>query len=87
MARASREGTSITVAGRFFLRFDSRLSAPVGSVWKDVHLALPKSIPPGKYRDVFTGLVCGTHRHAGRTVLLLADVFSHLPVSLLEHVP
>lgn len=85
-ARTSSGRSAITVASRFFLGLGGRLQAPVGSAWKDVNLPLPKRLSPGRYRDVFTGTIHTAQPHGAGASLSVADVLSHLPVSLLESV-
>jgi (1->4)-alpha-D-glucan 1-alpha-D-glucosylmutase len=84
-ARVGERATSLTVAGRFFAVL-SGAARPVGeAVWGQTRLSLPPSLPPGAYRDALSGgRVTAEDDGAGHRFLRLGDVFTTLPIAILE---
>jgi (1->4)-alpha-D-glucan 1-alpha-D-glucosylmutase len=83
-SRRLRDKAVIAVASRFFMRLTDQL--PVGEeVWGDTAIAIPAGLD-GCYRDLFTG--CRICAQAGQeqSKMRLAEVFSDLPIALLERV-
>jgi (1->4)-alpha-D-glucan 1-alpha-D-glucosylmutase len=80
-ARRSGDKTAIVVASRFFTRLGNLTHLPIGSdVWGNTSIVLPDELN-GFFRDRFTGrTVCPQDDNS----LNLAEVFSHLPIALLE---
>ncbi|HEX5085157.1 MAG TPA: malto-oligosyltrehalose synthase [Blastocatellia bacterium] len=86
-ARILKEQIAVIVTGRFFTRLGDLNRPPVGSeVWGDSSVALDYSQAAGLYREVFTGRLIRAERKGDGADLPLAQVFSHLPVALLEWV-
>ena len=84
-ARALETRKVLVVTGRFFTRLMNDGQLPVGIVWEGNSLALSGELS-GCYRDALTQ---GQHYTVSREdgcELPLAEVFSHLPVALLERV-
>jgi len=85
-SRTQGHRAAVVVVGRLFLALGADDgTSPVGErVWGDTRIHLDGAAGPGHYRDAFTG----TELHAsGQGVLDLAQVFSALPVALLERTP
>jgi maltooligosyltrehalose synthase len=62
-------------------------SKPDGEgVWRDSFLLLRRDCVRPKYRDAFSHRVIEPVERSGKHLLPLADLFSHLPVALLESV-
>ncbi|HEY8461493.1 MAG TPA: malto-oligosyltrehalose synthase, partial [Blastocatellia bacterium] len=81
-ARILRERIAVIVTGRFFTRLGVSNQPPTGGgIWEDSFVALDYPSAAGLYRDVLTGRLI----RAGAK-LPLAEVFTHLPVALLERV-
>ncbi|MBI2880187.1 MAG: malto-oligosyltrehalose synthase [Candidatus Tectomicrobia bacterium] len=86
-ARTDGEKAAIAAAGRFFLSLGAADRPPVGrETWGDAVVSLGGPLAPGAYRDVFTQQEVRARRRGGAWVLPLDEVFSHLPVALLERV-
>jgi (1->4)-alpha-D-glucan 1-alpha-D-glucosylmutase len=86
-ARSFRGITVLVLAGRFFAQLEANTRIPVGAeTWGDAEVVLRKQLPPGPYRDVFTGKTISPVRRDGDLVLPLADAFSHLPIAMLVNV-
>ena len=47
--------TLIAVTGRFFLKLCNSHSKPIGDVWGNTTVALPKKIGHESFRDIFSG--------------------------------
>ena len=82
----------VAAAGRCYLPLirgpGGGLRQPVGAaVWGETLIELGKRLPPGDYRDVFSGRVHRPRSDGGRSCLPLAEVFATWPVALLEHLP
>ncbi len=86
-ARSLQGTTVLILAGRFFAQLGADTRVPVGAeIWGDAEVVLRKQLPPGPYRDVFTGKTVSPMRRDGDVVLPLADAFSHLPIAMLVNV-
>jgi (1->4)-alpha-D-glucan 1-alpha-D-glucosylmutase len=94
-ARTLDGTTSLTVVGRLLASVAPSGVAPVGEAsWTDTRIILPPSLPAGPYRDALTGSIVELERASdgGSGVrssphrLMLARVFAHLPVAILEPV-
>ncbi len=87
-ARRHGDGWALVCVPRWLTRLGSPGKPPVGRrVWEDTELRLPVGAPEA-WRDVLTGESVTAHAGgAGEAVLPLHDIFSSLPVALLEGVP
>ncbi len=86
-ARSFRGITVLVLAGRFFAQLEANTRIAVGpETWGDAEVVLRKQLPPGPYRDVFTGKSISPVRRDGDLVLPLAEAFSHLPIAMLVNV-
>ena len=86
-ARAAANQTAVVVTGRFFTRLGDQDQSPTGSgVWGESIVELDYASAAGLYRDVFTGQLIRAGRGAAGVELPLAQIFTHLPVALLERV-
>jgi (1->4)-alpha-D-glucan 1-alpha-D-glucosylmutase len=84
-ARRHRSQVTIAAAGRFFRKLKSDSTAPVGpGTWGDTALVLPKAAQRQAFRDIFTDRVVQGVSRDGFVVLPLDEVFSSMPVALLE---
>ncbi|MBV9769735.1 MAG: malto-oligosyltrehalose synthase, partial [Bryobacterales bacterium] len=81
--RATEHQTVIALSGRFFLKLCNSHRQPVGEVWGNTSIALPKKISAQTLRDVFTGKTITAEQGKDGLCLSLREVFSHLPVALL----
>ncbi len=78
---------AVVLTGRFFTRLGDLNQPPTGSeVWGDTVVALNYVSAAGLYRDVFTGQRIRAERSGDGVELPLAQVFTHLPLALLERV-
>ena len=83
-ARMLGRRQAIAFAGRFFMGLSAEKCLPVGEeTWGDSAVILRKELGCSDYQDVVTGLSVKTHVRNGKAVLLLGEVFSHLPLALL----
>jgi (1->4)-alpha-D-glucan 1-alpha-D-glucosylmutase len=82
-ARATESQTVIAVIGRFFLKLCNSHAKPVGDVFGNTTIALPKNLGQSTFRDVFTGETISAEQPEGRQFLSVSKVFSHCPVALL----
>jgi (1->4)-alpha-D-glucan 1-alpha-D-glucosylmutase len=83
-ARAQNGSHAIVVAGRFFAAMGADTTPPLGeSAWLDTSLLLDRSLHAPEYRDAISGRIIRPRSDAERT-LRLGDVFSSLPVAVLE---
>lgn len=86
-ARTSEKGNVIAMAARFFTQLCDASQLPIGGqVWNETAVVLPEALKSGNYRDVLTGQFVQIREKQGKRALLLAEVFAHLPVALLEQV-
>jgi len=75
--------TVIAFAGRFFLRIRNSHPAPIGDIWGNTAILLPKKIKHRSFQDVLTGQTFTVEEREGETSLPLAKVFARCPVALL----
>jgi (1->4)-alpha-D-glucan 1-alpha-D-glucosylmutase len=73
----------IALAGRFFLKIRNSHPAPIGDVWGNTGILLPKKIKHGSFQDVLTGQTYTAEERDGEASLCLAKVFARCPVALL----
>jgi (1->4)-alpha-D-glucan 1-alpha-D-glucosylmutase len=84
-ARESSKANAIVVVARFYTRLGDRL--PIGKdVWGDTFLNLREGPLSGRYRDLFTNREIDLNRFTNRDALPLSELFTNLPVVLLERV-
>jgi (1->4)-alpha-D-glucan 1-alpha-D-glucosylmutase len=57
--------------------------APLGDVWREGQLLLPRSIGPGRWRNVCTGEMLTALANGGPVSLSLKQVFRTFPVAVL----
>jgi (1->4)-alpha-D-glucan 1-alpha-D-glucosylmutase len=85
-ARMSGDRAVIVVASRFFTKLGDSSRRPTGGeVWGNTTIVLPEELG-GCYRDRFTGESVCAQRSEKALSLSLAEIFSQLPVALLERV-
>jgi (1->4)-alpha-D-glucan 1-alpha-D-glucosylmutase len=82
-ARQWNGRTVIALASRFFLKLRNSHPAPIGEVWGNTALLLPKKIKHCCFQDVFTGQTFTVEQREGEAALPLAQVLSHCTVALL----
>ncbi len=82
-SRATANETLIAVTGRFFLKLCNSHSKPVGDVWGNTAVELPKKIGHRSFRDILSGDVLVAEERGGSLFLPVSKVFSHCPVALL----
>ncbi|MCR6631560.1 MAG: malto-oligosyltrehalose synthase [Magnetospirillum sp.] len=63
---------------------DNLSSAPVGAVWRGVHVEAPKRGGSGRFRDLLSGDGVEAVSRRGTMVLPLTDLFAAFPLALLE---
>jgi (1->4)-alpha-D-glucan 1-alpha-D-glucosylmutase len=73
----------LVLAGRFFLKLCNSHNQPVGDVWGNTTIALPKKAEHLNFRDVFTGEAIAAEQREDGLFLPLNKVFSRCPVALL----
>ncbi len=85
-ARISGSKVVIVAASRFFTKLGENSSLPIASeVWGDTAIALSKELA-GCYRDRFNGKSVCAQKSEGEISLPLSEVFSNLPVALMEKI-
>jgi (1->4)-alpha-D-glucan 1-alpha-D-glucosylmutase len=82
-SRAAGHQTLIAVIGRFFLKLCNSHNKPIGDVWGNTSIALPKKTEHRSFRDVFTGESVTAEEREGGLFLPINKVFSRCPVALL----
>jgi (1->4)-alpha-D-glucan 1-alpha-D-glucosylmutase len=82
-ARQWNGRTAIALASRFFLKLRNSHPAPIGDVWGNTAVVLPKKIMHDSFQDVFTGQKLTVEERDGEAILPLAKVFSRCTVALL----
>jgi len=82
-ARQWNGQTVIALVGRLFLRIRNSHPAPIGDVWNNTAILLPKRIKSASFQDVFTGQTFTAEEREGEAAISLAKVFAHCPVALL----
>ena len=78
--------TVLALAGRFFLGLSESPGPPVGEVWGDTSVALPKKIERRVFHNVLTGEELAAEERDGKPAIPLAQAFSTCPVALLMSV-
>jgi (1->4)-alpha-D-glucan 1-alpha-D-glucosylmutase len=82
-ARGLESKAVIAVAGRFLLKMCNSHRAPVGDLWGNTCVLLPKKMEHQRFQEVFTGQTIAAENRDGKMSLPLASVFSHCSVALL----
>jgi (1->4)-alpha-D-glucan 1-alpha-D-glucosylmutase len=58
---------------------------PLGKeIWDDTVVAAPATLPPGPYRNLYTGALVNPTEREGKLVLAVADLFAEFPLALLR---
>jgi (1->4)-alpha-D-glucan 1-alpha-D-glucosylmutase len=84
-SRASSDQSVIVATGRFFTRLGVPRQLPVGpEVWEDTAIIMDRKIKSGIYRNILTGELLQAREEGTKQELQLSQVFSRLPVALLE---
>ncbi len=84
-SRTLRNKSVITATGRFFLQLGTPDRLPIGrDAWNETYIAMEKNMKFCRYRNVFTGEVLPVNKQSNGSGLLLAELFSRLPVAMLE---
>jgi (1->4)-alpha-D-glucan 1-alpha-D-glucosylmutase len=82
-SRALGNQALIALTGRFFLKLCNSHGKPVGDVWGNTTIQLPKKTEHKSFRDIFTGETISADQREDGLFLPVAKVFSHCPVALL----
>jgi (1->4)-alpha-D-glucan 1-alpha-D-glucosylmutase len=82
-ARATKNQMLLALTGRFFLKLCNSHGKPIGDVWGNTTVALPKKAAHESFKNIFTGQTVTARQADGRMVLPLNEVFSQCPVALL----
>ena len=82
-ARQWNGRTVVALASRFFLKLRNSHPLPIGDVWGNTAVLLPKKIKHCCFQDVFTGQTFTVEQREGEAVLPLAQVLSQCTVALL----
>ena len=83
--RFTRQESVIVAAGRFFTGLDRRERLPLGKrAWGDTAIITPEDVGYPHYRNVLTNEVLTMNGLNENGELPLGEVFSHLPVALLQ---
>jgi (1->4)-alpha-D-glucan 1-alpha-D-glucosylmutase len=85
-ARTYKAQVAIAAAGRFFRKLRNDSSRPTARAWGESSLILPDARRRQVFCDVFTQRVIYSESREIGEVLPLAEVFSSMPVALLEGV-
>jgi (1->4)-alpha-D-glucan 1-alpha-D-glucosylmutase len=83
LSRTLGKQTLIALTGRFFYKLCNSHGKPVGDVWGNTAVAVPKKTEFTSFRDIFTSETLTAERREGGMFLPLSKVFAHLPVALL----
>jgi (1->4)-alpha-D-glucan 1-alpha-D-glucosylmutase len=84
-SRTLRNKSVIVATGRFFSRLGAPDRLPIGrDTWNDTFIVMEKRMRFCRYRNVFTGEVLSPSKQSDGSGLLLADLFSRLPVAMME---
>ncbi len=73
----------VAVAGRFFLKLCNSHSKPIGDVWGNTAVALPRKTAHRNFRDIFTGETLIAEDRDGAPFLPVNKLFARCPVALL----
>jgi (1->4)-alpha-D-glucan 1-alpha-D-glucosylmutase len=82
-ARPWNGRTVVALASRFFLKLRNSHRLPIGDVWGNTVVLLPKKIKHCCFQDVFTGQTFTVEQREGEAALPLAQVLSRCTVALL----
>jgi (1->4)-alpha-D-glucan 1-alpha-D-glucosylmutase len=82
-SRTLGKQTLIALTGRFFYKLCNSHGKPIGDVWGNTAVAVPKKTEFTSFRDIFTAETVTAEPREGGLFLPLSRVFSHLPVALL----
>jgi (1->4)-alpha-D-glucan 1-alpha-D-glucosylmutase len=84
-SRNLRNKSVIVAAGRFFSRFTApdQLSI-IQDTWNGTFISMEKNMKFCRYRNIFTGEVISLSEQNNKCRLPLVEVFSHLPVAIME---
>ena len=82
-SRATENQMLVALTGRFFLKLCNSHGKPIGDVWGNTTVALPKKAAHESFQNIFTGQTITARQTDGRLVLPLNEVFSQCPVALL----
>jgi (1->4)-alpha-D-glucan 1-alpha-D-glucosylmutase len=82
-ARATKNEMVLALTGRFFLKLCNSHGKPIGDVWGNTTVVLPKKAGHASFQNIFTGQTIMARQGEGRMVLPLNEVFSQCPVALL----
>jgi len=84
-SRTLRNKSIIVAAGRFFSQLAKPDRLPIGrDAWNDTFIVMEKRMKFCRYRNVFTNEVVSVSKQSNSRGLLLADLFSRLPVAMME---
>lgn len=75
--------TLVAATGRFFLKLSTFNNDPIGDVWADTTIALPKKSKHLTYRNILTGEPMKAEQREDEFVLRASHLFSRWPVALL----
>jgi (1->4)-alpha-D-glucan 1-alpha-D-glucosylmutase len=83
-ARRAGESVALVAVPRLLVRLDPKgEQAPLGKVWQDTRLFLPRVDPALRWHNLFTGERLAAVDHDGQAALAVSDLFAHFPVALL----
>jgi (1->4)-alpha-D-glucan 1-alpha-D-glucosylmutase len=83
-ARAIENQSMVALTARFFLKLCNSHGKPIGDVWGNTTVALPRKTRHESFQDIFTGqTITAQKSEDGSLVLPLNKVFSQCPVALL----
>jgi (1->4)-alpha-D-glucan 1-alpha-D-glucosylmutase len=82
-ARATAAQTLVAVTGRFFLKLCNSHNKPIGDIWGNTAIALPKKTEHRIFRDILSGETITAEDREGGLLLPINKVFSSCPVALL----
>jgi (1->4)-alpha-D-glucan 1-alpha-D-glucosylmutase len=82
-SRAMDRKVLVALTGRFFLRLCNSHRKPIGDVWANTTVVLPRKMEQASFCDIFTGQTITAEQRDGKLLLPLNKVFSQCPVALL----
>ena len=82
-SRSTANQTLIAATGRFFLKLCNSHNKPIGDVWGNTIIALPKKTAYRTFRDILSGETVAVEEREEGLVLPVNKTFSHCPVALL----
>jgi maltooligosyltrehalose synthase len=82
-ARQWNGQTVVALSSRFFLKLRNSHPVPIGEVWGNTAILLPKKIKHCCFQDVFTGQTFTAEQREDEGALSLAQVLSRCTVALL----